>query len=187
LIEAAEVMQIEGAQGYSLSIDHGFWPYVTSRSCTTIATMAACGLPPLPNLDVIGTMRTFPIRVADRFSEGGGSSGPCYPDQHEISWADIDRTPEITTVTKKERRIFTFSAQQVLEAMRQNRCSHTFLSFLDYIPEVDRGVQTDMPIPARQMFLDQMTELCRTVGSYLKYYSTGPHVGDMYERGIDGF
>jgi len=113
--EAAENVMVEGAQGYSLSMYHGQYPFTTSRDVTPWQIMADCGLPFkwAPYVKVIGTLRTYPIRVSNR----DGTSGPCYPDQQEIEWKDIGLEPELTTVTKLPRRVFTFSRIQLTEAL----------------------------------------------------------------------
>lgn len=114
-LEEAEEVIVEGAQGFSLSMYHGQYPYTTSRDVTPWQVAADCGLPMkwAPYIKVVGTLRTFPIRVNNR----DGSSGPCYPDQHEIQWEYLGLAPELTTVTKLPRRIFTFSQQQLDEAL----------------------------------------------------------------------
>lgn len=129
---------IEGAQGFSLSMYHGQYPYVTSRDVTPWQIAADCALPFkwAPYIQVIGTLRTFPIRVNNR----DGSSGPCYADQREIEWADIGLVPELTTVTKLPRRIFTFSQFQLNEAL--HHCggywsTKLFLNFCNYLSTAD--------------------------------------------------
>jgi adenylosuccinate synthase len=80
--------------------------------------------------------RTYPIRVANRFDDKGkmiGWSGPHYPDQEEIRWEQIGVAPELTTVTKLPRRIFTFSEQQIREAVRANGNVQVFLNFCNYL------------------------------------------------------
>lgn len=132
VIDAQSVL-IEGAQGFSLSLYHGQYPYVTSRDVTPWQIAADCGLPFkwASYIQIIGTMRTYPIRVNNR----DGSSGPCYPDQREISWDDIGVEPELTTVTKLPRRIFTFSRQQTTEALIHCASywkTRIFLNFANY-------------------------------------------------------
>lgn len=132
----AAVIQIEGAQGFSLSIYHGFYPYVTSRDVTPAQIMADCGIPIHWLTDVIGTMRTFPIRVANRYDGSGnqiGWSGPWYEDQQEIKWSDLGLKPELTTVTKLPRRIATFSMMQLREALWQTGATRLFLNFVNYL------------------------------------------------------
>lgn len=133
-INLSESAIIEGAQGFSLSMYHGQYPYTTSRDVTPWQIAADCGIPFkwASYLQIIGTLRTFPIRVNNR----DGSSGPCYPDQHEISWESLGLQPEITTVTKLPRRIFTFSEAQLREALFH--CggyweTKLFLNFCNYL------------------------------------------------------
>lgn len=133
-IARAESIIIEGAQGFSLSMYHGFYPYTTSRDVTPWQIAADCGLPFkwAPYIKVFGTLRTFPIRVNDR----DGTSGPGYIDQSEIQWKDIGIEPELTTVTKLPRRIFEFSREQLEHAVFH--CggywdSTLFLNFANYM------------------------------------------------------
>lgn len=132
----SQIIQIEGAQGYSLSMHSEFWPYVTSRDVTPAQVLADCAIPYSIKPEVYGTMRTYPIRVADRYDDDGtkiGTSGPCYLDQREIDWGDIGVKPELTTVTKLPRRVFTFSHQQFREAMTQCSPTKLFLNFVNYL------------------------------------------------------
>lgn len=135
-MEKAKVLQIEGAQGFSLSIYHGFYPYCTSRDVTPAQVMADCAVPWSIKPTIMGTLRTFPIRVADRYDKDGnkiGTSGPCYPDQEEISWESIGLKPELTTVTQLPRRIFTFSMDQLRDAMHHCSPDVLFLNFCNYL------------------------------------------------------
>jgi len=134
----ARKVLIEGAQGFGLSIHHGFYPYTTSRDITPSQILADCGVPfkDAPLVKVHGTCRTYPIRVANRFDENGkqvGYSGPCYPDQVEIQWSDIHREVELTTVTKLPRRLFSFSYQQMYVATAMCSPHVIFLNFVNYV------------------------------------------------------
>jgi len=138
---ASESTIIEGAQGFSLSLYHGAYPYVTSRDVTPWQIAADCGLPYkwASYIKVVGSTRCFPIRVNNRT----GSSGPCYDDQKELDWshfAPLGVAPEITTVTKLQRRIFTFSRKQIMEAAFH--CggywdTKVFLNFANYCSSVE--------------------------------------------------
>lgn len=134
VLDRSESLIVEGAQGFSLSMYHGQYPHVTSRDVTPWQIAADCGLPYKMGayIQVIGTLRAFPIRVNNR----DGSSGPCYPDQREIQWSDIGVPPELTTVTRLPRRLFTFSEQQLAEALFH--CggywkTRLFLNFVNYL------------------------------------------------------
>lgn len=191
----SQSLLIEGAQGYSLSINHGFYPHTTSRDCTVQQLLVDCGIPmKMWNhaLSVVyGVARTYPIRVANRFKDcsacnggrstahkgpcvccGGtnkvqvGTSGPCYPDQRELQWEELGLEPELTTVTKLPRRIFTFSEQQLQEAVHVNDVDYIFLNFCNY-PGVD---------------LDAIRDIIQTTSAELSHTGWGPKVSDVREE-----
>jgi adenylosuccinate synthase len=135
-LNASASLLVEGAQGFGLSMYHGFYPYTTSRDVTPWQIAADCGLPynMAPYIQIFGTLRTFPIRVNNR----DGWSGPHYPDQRELEWAELGIKPELTTVTKLPRRIFTFSQKQLTDALFH--CggywkTNLFLNFANYIKD----------------------------------------------------
>lgn len=165
----ADIGIVEGAQGYSLSINHGMYPYTTSRDCTTMQILSDCGLPwPYYLVDVYGVCRTFPIRVANRYDKGGkqiGTSGPCYPDQREMEWAEIGREPELTTVTKLPRRVFTFSRQQIQEAAAINGIRRVFLNFCNYVRGQDE--------------LSDIMENIESTGARVDWTGWGPTMNDI--------
>lgn len=98
-------VMLEGTQGWALGLHtSGYYPYCTSREVTPWALAADTGtnLNLADHTRIIMVLRTYPIRV-------GGPSGPL---PHEISWDELKKKtngyikePEITTVTKKPRRI----------------------------------------------------------------------------------
>lgn len=130
-------LQIEGAQGFGLSLYHGAWPHCTSRDVTTHQTMADCGVPFGRAPRVIGCVRTYPIRVSNRVAQDGTvhSSGPGYGDQRETTFAEIGQVQEVTTVTKLPRRIFEWSDEQFLHAVAQNGVQDVFLNFVNYLED----------------------------------------------------
>jgi adenylosuccinate synthase len=155
ILDRSEGVIVEGAQGFSLSMYHGQYPYTTSRDVTPWQIAADCGLPFkwASTIQIFGTLRTYPIRVNNR----DGTSGPCYPDQREIMWKDIGIEPEMTTVTRLPRRIFTFSVQQLKAALWH--CGHywkteLFLNFANYMTEAELhklifDIETSMPNPPK--------------------------------------
>nr|DAU75783.1 MAG TPA: adenylosuccinate synthetase [Caudoviricetes sp.] len=178
VVYAARRIQVEGAQGFSLGINNGFYPYVTSRECTPAQVCVDVNLP-LAFVDkVVATMRTYPIRVANRYNEAGeqiGWSGPCYPDQKELDWkADLGMEAELTTVTKLPRRIFTFSYDQTKAALSVIRPDEVFLNFCNYMEPDEvaevvgaiEGAASDLNIPGRMPLT--------------AYYGYGPTVTDIY-------
>lgn len=140
--DKGRLIQVEGAQGYSISMNHGFYPYTTSRDCTVLQTMSDCGLPFVRDPMIIGVARTFPIRVNNR----GYTSGPCYPDQIELTWEQVGVEPELTTVTKLPRRVFSWSPLQIKDAIRANNVDAVFLNFCNYArnKQIIQGMERDV-------------------------------------------
>ncbi len=133
-LDRGQYVLLEGTQGFGLSLEHGAFPYVTSRDTSVSALAASIGVNHADfHTDVIGVVRTFPIRVA-------GNSGPFDPDAKEISWdrvrrharAEADLT-EHTSVTQKVRRVATFSREGFRRACMVNRPSEIALTFADYL------------------------------------------------------
>lgn len=169
----AKTVLIEGAQGFGLSLYHGFYPYTTSRDVSTWQILADCGIPftlaASTQFKVIGTARTYPIRVANRFDDEGrmvGYSGPIYEDQQEISFADIAQEVELTTVTKLPRRLFTFSGHQIGDAVRMTGAKHVFLNFINYVQ--------------KQRDLLRIVDLIEDTGARVSFVGAGPTVNDVY-------
>jgi adenylosuccinate synthase len=127
---------VEVPQGVSLSLNHsGFYPHTTSRDCTPAQAMSEAGMHPSFYGSCMVVLRTYPIRVGNIVENGEelGQSGACYFDQKETTWEELGQTAEITTVTKRVRRVFTFSAQQILETFIHTRPDCVFLSFCNYV------------------------------------------------------
>ena len=123
-----EDVLMEGTQGTSLSLTTGRHPYITSRNTTAAGLCADCGVAPMLLDRVIMVCRTYPIRVA-------GSSGPFWAESEEIRWSDIgvEEDRERTTVTKKIRRVATFSMEQIIEGVILNGATEIALTFCDYL------------------------------------------------------
>ena len=121
---------VEVPQGYSLSLSSGYkYPYVTSREITVSQALSDAGLHPSKLGKTIMSLRSFPIRVG---SLEGHTSGPFYDDQRELTWEDLSVAPEITTVTKRIRRVFTFSQTQYKESLKILRPDICLINFLNY-------------------------------------------------------
>lgn len=129
-------IQLCTPQGHSLSINHGPYPFCTSRNTSPQQGLADAGIPIQWVRKIIACMRTFPIRVANRFDDDGnmiGWSGPCYDDQYEMTWDEVKQPPEMTSVSKKVRRVFSFSETQYLESCIMNGVTDVFMNFVNYL------------------------------------------------------
>jgi adenylosuccinate synthase len=134
LFAAGKRVLLEGTQGTGLSLQHGIYPYVTSRDTTVSGCLSEAGISPKRVRKIIMVTRTYPIRV-------GGTSGPFL--SNELTMQDIaDRSgkdvydlkkTEITTTTKKDRRIAEFSWALFRKACELNSPTDIALTFTDYI------------------------------------------------------
>lgn len=139
----------EGSQGFSLDINHGsHYPQCTSRSTTAVQNLSDMGFPSSMMGRVYLVVRPFPIRVGNIIEDGEviGHSGGTYDDHKEITWEEVatlagapsDATQqllsrELTTVTKRLRRVFTFSMKQLQMAAFVNGATDIALNFANYI------------------------------------------------------
>jgi adenylosuccinate synthase len=121
---------VEVPQGFGLSLDSRFYPHCTSRNSSIPGAMDAAGIHPRFCGKIMAVMRTFPIRVGNI---EGGHSGNVYPDQTELTWEQVGRPVELTTVTKRPRRIFSFSEMQLLDVLVHIRPDIVMLTFCDYV------------------------------------------------------
>lgn len=174
-LDRAQKILLESAQGFGLSMYHGFYPYTTSRDVTIHQMLADAAIPfGMFDIEVVGCLRTFPIRVANRFDADGkmvGWSGPHYPDQREMDWSELGMAPELTTVTKLPRRIFTFSDLQFTEAVRMNRPNYIFVNFCNYLNTTEQVLS----------MVTQLDRLAAFRVCYVKWLGFGPSVNDIID------
>lgn len=158
---------VEGTQGFGLSILHGgHYPYATSRDTSAAGALSEAGLSPLDVDCVALVIRTFPIRVA-------GNSGPL---PLETTWqrvgsdagARIDIT-EMTTVTRKIRRVASFHPDVVCRALRVNRPNMLFLNHVDY---TDHSMHESLEVSRKAAKTIDEIESC--IGTRVQFVGTGP-------------
>ena len=157
MIDNGKTWLHEGSQGYALSIDHGsHYPYCTSRNCTLQAAMDHMAMPPSMIGDVYLNLRSVPIRVGNVVEDGKqlGFSGGFYPDCEELTWEEVAKRAgmpadeamalpekERTTVTKRIRRVCTFSFLGLRDAVRTNGATKIVLNFVQYLNWNDVGIR----------------------------------------------
>lgn len=176
---------LEGTQGFGLSLEHGHFPFVTSRDTSVSALAASIGVNHADfNTDVIGVVRTFPIRVA-------GNSGPFDFRSKEVSWEFVRRHArtkepiiEYTSVTNKVRRVATFSYEGFKRACQVNRPTEIALTFADYLDWSVHEKETIGDSVRVQSFVDRLKEIAQVPVTLVK---TGPQTTvdlDDYRRNI---
>lgn len=157
---------IEGSQGFGLSLLHGgHYPHATSRDTTAGTFVGEAGLSPIDVQDVTLVLRAHPIRVA-------GNSGPLL---NETTWDVVARNAglpdgynELTTATKKIRRVGQFDPAIVRRAIAINNPTRIVLNHFDYI---DPGVREHRFNMNALAFLKNVEE---GIGREVDYVGTGP-------------
>lgn len=135
-VERKERVVIEGTQGFELSLTQSqFYPYVTSRDVTAGALLAEVGLHPFDLDQVILVLRTYPIRVA-----GNSGSLPNETNWEFVTTASGQDEPikELTSVSKKLRRVGRFNSVMVSQAVKHNQPTVIVMNHLDYIKPEER-------------------------------------------------
>lgn len=182
----------ETAQGFDLSINHGVdYPFTTSRDVTPMSLMNELGVHWHYLRDVIGCLRVYPIRV-------GGPSGPHYEkEQEELSWGEIEKRSgfwqergagkslvEKTTVTKKIRRVFTFSWGQLNRFLAMCRPTQLFINFINHISVDDEDKsQLETITPKSAEFVERVNRAAFVFGAHVKYLGTGAQDDSMIKVG----
>jgi adenylosuccinate synthase len=156
---------IEGSQGFGLSLLHGGqYPHATSRDTTAAAFVGEAGLSPIDVQEIVLVLRAHPIRVA-------GNSGRL---QHETTWEQVAREAglpsdyrELTTATRKVRRIGEFEVDVVKRAIDVNHPTAIVLNHFDY---VDPGVcQNQVSVKA----LNFLKRVESDIGRRVDFIGTG--------------
>lgn len=92
---------------------------------------------------------------------------------------DLQRFFEMTTVTRKLRRIAKLSITDLRFAVRVNRPSWIALTFLDYIePGINSTIIFAEAIPRAKEFIRKIEEQC---GAPVRMVSVGPQLSDVHD------
>jgi len=168
---------IEGTQGFGLSLYHSdFYPRTTSRDTSAGAFLSEVGVSPLRVTEVVVVFRTFPIRVA------GAQAGPL---KDEISWEQIQRESgyphaieELTTVTKKTRRVGRFDWDLARKALTINGSTRIALNGLDLFDYRNCGARRISSLDHQS--IDMIGRLSEMGGCESVYVGTGPRLSDIF-------
>lgn len=158
---------VEGCQGYGLGIHAGHYPFCTSVDCDAVSLYAMSGLPAGVHLDIWTCYRTYPIRV-------GGNSGYMFD---ETDWESLGHSsgghiqPEVTTVTKKVRRVAMWDTPLARASARRNGGTAAVM-FADYRDPALAGVTE----PTADV-LAIAKEYAAAIGLPVGYVGTGPDTG----------
>jgi adenylosuccinate synthase len=177
-IDRGHTVLLEGTQGFNLCLNHGMYPFCTSRDVLSSSLLSDAGIAPKSHGQTIGIMRTYPIRV-------GGNSGPT--DSEELSWKEITCRSgsdipliEYTTVTKRVRRVFEQNFGLLIRAVLLNRPRQIALTFIDYINAKDRGKTKYKDLSKQSK--EYIEEIEKILNVPVTLISTGPFEKDIIDR-----
>lgn len=176
LLDSGSRVIVEGTQGFGLSLHHSkMFPHTTSKDTTAAQFIMEAGLSPLLVDEVVMVVRTFPIRVA------GEQAGPL---KHEITWDELREEAgfptditEVTTVTRKKRRVARFDPDVVLDACMVNRPTALVVHGLDYFGFENQGKKYFRDLNKKaQKFLQDLRDLTAVP---IKFAFTGRSNADV--------
>lgn len=165
---------IEGTQGYGLGLHTPAYPQVTSGDATALDFLAQAQVTPWSFpfgwFSIFVVFRTHPIRVA-------GNSGPL---SGETTWNELGLEEELTTVTRKVRRVGEWDGNLARQAMYANGAPsprvHAVLTMADHVvPALAGRFSTDDVPPADvEAAAKLLARLEADVGQPFAIIGTGP-------------
>lgn len=171
---------VEGTQGFGLGLHGGYYPFATSGDCRGIDMLAQVGVSPWhaskPEVHVWLVVRPNPIRVA-------GNSGPLL---EETTWDELGLEYELTTVTKKVRRVGGWDPDLVREAIRANGGVgpnlHLVLTMVDHLVPACKGKTTveEMGGDTVNSVRLAVGNLEHTIDAPIELIGTGPRTMTWY-------
>jgi hypothetical protein len=173
---------------------HKAYPYCTSRNVDplTFAGMTGIGLKSLGK--VFLNLRALPIKVGDGSNtkvDGysgvdmtGSNSGPCWPDQQELSWDEVTtmsgspvKLLEQTSLTKRIRRVFTFSDMQLHHITKVVQPDFITINFVNYVDATIFGISGEYTRRELETCYPAVAALVRRVEQ--NQYFGGPVTGGI--------
>jgi adenylosuccinate synthase len=130
MLDAGEVVILEGAQGAMLDIDHGTYPFVTSSNPLSGAACVGTGIGPKAIDEIWGISKAYTTRVG---------AGPFPSELHEEMGEKIrERGGEFGTTTGRPRRTGWLDLVALRYASRLNTLTALVVTKLDVLSGLDR-------------------------------------------------
>ncbi|WP_336037476.1 adenylosuccinate synthase [Halobacterium yunchengense] len=129
-IDGGDDVMLEGAQGTSLDIDHGVYPYVTSSNPTAGYAATGSGLGPttIGRGEVVGVVKAYLSRVGT-----GPLPTELTGDDEELADYIREEGGEYGTVTGRPRRVGWLDVPMLRHAARANGFTGVALNHLDVL------------------------------------------------------
>lgn len=187
VLQAGGRVLVEASQGTMLSLDHGHYPYCTSRNTTASGALSDAGLNHKNVGAVVMVVKTIPTRVP-------GPSGPT--GGRELSWKEVclraGRPYEEIRQTEGGvagagngaggiERPFDLSLRELHYAANLNGATHIAVTFLDWWSYADAGktMWDYLTRHAQDLVLD-IEGACQAP---VFFVGTGPNYEDFILRG----
>lgn len=174
---------MEIAQGFELGLNHGYeYPHCTSRECSPQQGLSDNGISIRHVRHIYGVLRTYPIRISNEMAIEGGGFAYSGNGGRELTWEEVERragapigtfsSKEITTVTKKLRRVFELDLDRVARAIKLTGVDKLALNFIQYINYEDAGKTKYSKLSQKSK--DFIAEVERKTGVPVVLIGTGP-------------
>lgn len=131
---------LEGNQGVLLSLNHGYYPYCTSKDVTPAALLAEAGIPTKHVRDTYSIYRTVPMRVPGNSGPTGGRE-LTWEELEEGAGIDIPQNMKIQTDSKTsenpegdKERVFLWSWEDFAKSVAICGPTKMVLTFADWFP-----------------------------------------------------
>lgn len=133
-LEAGDDVMLEGAQGTSLDIDHGVYPYVTSSNPTAGYAATGTGLGPttIGQGEVVGVVKAYLSRVGT-----GPLPTELTGDDEDLADYIREEGGEYGTVTGRPRRVGWLDMPMLRHAARANGFTGLAINHLDVLAGLD--------------------------------------------------
>jgi len=145
---AGDSIMFEGAQGTSIDIDHGIYPYVTSSNPTAGGAAVGSGLGPtvVGRGEVVGVVKAYLSRVGTgplptelghvegQTPENGGDTSP---EAEDLATYIRDEGGEYGTVTGRPRRVGWLDVPMLRHAARANGFTGLAVNHIDVLAGLD--------------------------------------------------
>src|SRR6202162_4085928 len=130
MLDAGELVILEGAQGAMLDIDHGTYPFVTSSNPVAGAACVGTGVGPKSIDEIWGISKAYTTRVG---------AGPFPSELHDEMGERIrQRGGEFGTTTGRARRTGGLGLVAPRDAARRNTMTALVVTKLDVLSGLDR-------------------------------------------------
>lgn len=141
-IDDGKDVLLEGAQGTSLDIDHGVYPYVTSSNPTAgfAATGTGLGVTTVGQGEVVGVVKAYLSRVGTGplpTELGAIEDGVGDPEENELAEHIRKKGGEFGTVTGRPRRIGWIDVPMIRHATRVSGFTGLAVNHLDVLAGLD--------------------------------------------------